>query len=252
MNIGKSSEIIKNIKNNKDESITLVDDLFILSLLKKNNIKVHTFLYCDDYEYKEDCLDLIEYFKTTTSCYIISSKTMKSLMHKENSCYLLAQCDLNLVSINSFKNSNFLIVNDRIEIPGNLGTIYRSADAVKADGIILVDAVTKLNNSKLVHASRGMNILIKSSYSTFKETIDFLLENEFKIFIGEPIDGISYESANFDGKVAIVVGSERFGCNKLWFDYDVNRVFIPMLGEITSLNVSIAASLLMYEVKRKR
>ncbi len=252
MNIGKSSDIIKNIKNHKDESTTVVDDLFVLTLLKKHNINVHTFLYCDDYDYKSDCLELIEYFKSTTTSYIVSSKTMKPLMHKENCCHLIAVCDLNIVDINLLKDSKFLIINDRIEIPGNLGTIYRSADATNVDGIILVDAVTKLNNIKLVHASRGMNILIKSSYSSFKETIDFLLENNFNIYIGEPVEGTSYENVKFDGKVAVVVGSERYGSNPLWLDYDVNKIFIPMDGEITSLNVSIAASILMYEVKRKQ
>lgn len=252
MNIGRSSDIIKNIKNHKDESTVIVDDLFVLTLLKKHNIKVHTFLFCDDFEYKSDCLELIEYFKQTSTTYIISSKIMKTLMHKENCCHLLAVCDLNLVNINKLKDNKFLIINDKIEIPGNLGTIYRSADATNVDGIILVDAVTKLNNIKLVHASRGMNVLIKTAYASFKETIDFLLDNNFNIYIGEPIEGTSYDKVNFDGKIAIVVGSERYGSNPLWLDYDVNRVFIPMSGEITSLNVSIAASILMYEVKRKQ
>ncbi|MFI3252332.1 MAG: TrmH family RNA methyltransferase [bacterium] len=252
MNIGRSSEIIKNIKNHKNDSTAIVDDLFVLSLLKKHNIKVHTFIYCDDYDYKSECLELIEYFKSTSTSYIISNKIMKTLMHKENCCHLIAECDLNLVELNKLKDSKFLIINDRIEIPGNLGTIYRSADATNVDGIVLVDAVTKLNNIKLVHASRGMNILIKTAYASFKETVDFLLDNNFNVYIGEPVEGISYDKAAFDGKIAIVVGSERYGSNKLWLDYDVNKVFIPMDGEITSLNVSIAASILMYEVKRKQ
>lgn len=252
MNIGRSSDVIKNIKNHKDESTTVVDDLFGLTLIKKNNIKTHTFLYCDDYEYKNECLELIEYFKNNSECYIVSYKVMKTLMHKENCCGLIAVCNLNLVDINKLKDNKFLIINDRIEIPGNLGTIYRSADATNVDGIVLVDAVTKLNNIKLVHASRGMNILIKTAYASFKETIDFLLENNFNIYVGEPVEGISYDKIKFEGKVAIVVGSERFGSNPLWLDYNVNKVFIPMSGEITSLNVSIAASILMYEVKRNQ
>ncbi len=252
MNIGRSSDIIKQIKSNKDEDKTVVDDMFVLSLLQKYKIKTHIFLYCDDYEYKDECLELIDYFKSNCETYIISTKVMKTLLQKENSCHLIALCSLNLVELNKLADCNFLIINDRVEIPGNLGTIYRSADAVSADGIILLDAVTKLNNPKLVHASRGMNILIKTAYSSFNETIDFLLDNNFNIYIGEPEDGISYDKTNFDGKVAIVVGSERFGSNKLWLDYDVHRVFIPMSGEITSLNVSIAASILMYEVKRRR
>ncbi len=252
MNIGRSSEIIKKIKNHKNESTTVVCDLFVLSLLKEKNIKVHQFLYCDDFDYKNECLELIEYFKNKSENYIISYKVMQTLMHKENSCNIIAVCDLNLVNINEFKDNKFLIINDRIEIPGNLGTIYRSADATGVDGIILVDAVTKLNNPKLVHAARGMNILIKTAYASFKETIDFLLNNNFSVYIGEPVEGISYDKVEFSNKVAIVVGSERYGSNKLWLDYDVNKVFIPMSGEITSLNVSIAASILMYEVKRKQ
>ncbi len=252
MNIGKSNDVIKIIKNNKDDNKTIVCDLYVLSLLKKYVINIHYFLYCEDFSYKDDCIDLINYFKSKYPSYIISKKVMQSLMPKENSCNLLALCDLNLVKLNELSSSKFLIINDRIEIPGNLGTIYRSADATGVDGIILVDAVTKLNNTKLVNSSRGMNILIKTAYASFKETINFLLDNNFVIYIGEPIEGTSYDKVQFKDKVALIVGSERYGCNDLWFDYEVNRVFIPMMGEITSLNVSIAASILMYEVKRKQ
>ncbi len=251
MNISRSSDIIKKIKNNKAENKTVVDDLYVFSLVKKYKVNVDIFLYCDDYNYKEECIELIEYYKENSNTYIISSKVMSSLISKENCCYLIALCDLNLVSLDNFIDNNFIVVCDRLEIPGNLGTIYRTADATNCDGIILLDAVTKINNAKLVHSSRGMNIITKSCYSNFDDLIEFLLRNKFNIYIGEPVDGISYDKLDFKGKTALIVGSERFGSNKKWLNYSVNKTFIPMYGEITSLNVSIAASILMYEVKRK-
>ena len=55
-----------------------------------------------------------------------------------------------------------------------------------------------------------------------------------------------------DGKVAIIVGNERYGITSNWYQYNHLKVFIPMYGEMKSLNVSIAASILMYEVKMKK
>lgn len=254
--LSKNSEIIKelskNIKNNKNQYCTIVDDLFVLELIKKHDISTETFIFCNDYDYRAESLQIIDFFKKTTTCYTVSTKVMQSLMQKENCCFMIAITKLNIHELTNMKDKDFLIICDGLEIPGNLGTIFRTADACGASGIILVDSVTKLNNPKLVHSSRGMNLLANTAVSGFQETIQFLTENNYKIFIGEPYLGTSYDECNYDDKIAIVIGSERYGCNKKWLNYDVIRTFIPMIGEMTSLNVSIAASIIMYKAYEKR
>ena len=70
--------------------------------------------------------------------------------------------------------------------------------------------------------------------------------------MGEPELGKSYNELDYHGKIAIVVGSERYGINPDWYNHPHQKVFIPMYGTMTSLNVGVAASILLYEAKLKR
>ena len=79
-----------------------------------------------------------------------------------------------------------------------------------------------------------------------------ILNNNYDIYLGEPILGKPYNEYNYEGKVALIVGNERYGINSKWYENEHKKVFIPMFGEMTSLNVSIAGSILMYEVKMKK
>ena len=87
---------------------------------------------------------------------------------------------------------------------------------------------------------------------TYDEAQNFLIKNNYNIYLGEPILGKPYNEYNYEGKIALVVGNERYGITSNWYQYDHFKVFIPMYGEMKSLNVSIAGSILMYEVKMKK
>ena len=68
----------------------------------------------------------------------------------------------------------------------------------------------------------------------------------------ETIDGITYNSCDYNGKIAIVVGSERFGIDKKWLKEKTTNVFIPMVGEMKSLNVGVAGSIVLYQALSTR
>ena len=177
---------------------------------------------------------------------------MDSLLQKENAIKMIAVVKLPVTNYEELKKHNFLLVVDKIELPGNLGTILRTMDAVGADAIISVDPFTKLNNPKLVHASRGMNLSIKQLEDSYANVLSFLHNEGYTIYLGEPELGKSYNELNYQGKIAIVVGSERYGINPDWYNHPHQKVFIPMYGKMTSLNVGVAASILLYEAKLKR
>ena len=80
----------------------------------------------------------------------------------------------------------------------------------------------------------------------------FLEKNAYSVYLGEPELGKSYDQYDYDGKVAIVIGNERFGINSDWYNHPNNKVFIPMYGKIGSLNVGVAASILIMQASLKR
>lgn len=256
MILSKNSDIILKykelLKKNTTKDLIVTDDLSVIKLALTYPIDIEAFIYCKDLSYHEDTKLLIEELKKRFETYEISKSVYESLRQKENSAGLLAIIKLKTYTFNDLKNKDFIVVTDSLEIPGNLGTIYRTMDSAKADALILVDPITKLTNNKLTSSARGCNLLIPSVCTSYNEAQNWLLENGYKIYLGEPNLGKCYKDYDYQGKIAIVVGNERFGIHNEWYSHAHEKVFIPMYGSNNSLNVSVAASILIYEATMKR
>ena len=176
----------------------------------------------------------------------------ESLKLKENHAGIIALIKLNEYSLNDFKDKDFILVLDRLEIPGNIGTIYRTCDSAKVDGIIIVDEISKINNLNITSSSRGCNLIIPTISLSYEDAQKFLLDNKYNIYLGEPELGKNYQEYDYKEKLALVMGNERFGINPNWYKNNHKEVYIPMSGNQNSLNVSVATSILVYEIYMKK
>lgn len=241
------------IKTNHYPNITVTDDLEVLKIAVNNNLKINLLFYTFDEDYMDDTKELLnKLIKNSKEVYEISKSTYDSIKLKENHAGIIAAIELNNYNYNDFKNKEFLMILDHLEIPGNIGTIYRTLDSINCDGVILVDSISKINNEKITSSSRGCNLIIPTISDTYQNVLKYLLDNDYEIFLGEPKLGLDYQEYNYKGKIAIVVGNERFGINPDWYNHKSTKVFIPMEGSQNSLNVSVAASILAYEAYMKR
>ena len=111
---------------------------------------------------------------------------------------------------------------------------------------------TPIFNPKITSSSRGSNLIIPIIDLPYEEAQKFLLDNNYDIYLGEPKLGLNYQQYDYNTKTAIVVGNERYGINNKWYDNNHKKVYIPMEGTQNSLNVSVAASILAYEVYMKK
>jgi len=150
------------------------------------------------------------------------------------------------------KNNSLLIVLEKIEKPGNLGAIVRTADASGADAVIASDSIIDIYNPNAVRSSLGALFTTQVVGAQAKEIIPWLRSNSIKIICALPRGDSSYTAVNFRESCAIVLGSEDKGLGDIWKDNADYRVRIPMLGESDSLNVSTAAGVLLYEALRQR
>ena len=240
------------LKTNHYKQITVSDDLQVLKIALEYNLEIELLLYDFETNYQEETKKLLDnLIKVSKETYEISSSSYKSLSLKDNHAGIIAAIKLKEYTLNDFKKMDFVTVLDRLEIPGNVGTIYRTLDSCKCDGVILVDPISKINNEKITSSSRGCNLIIPTITLTYEEAKDFLLEN-FNVYLGEPILGKNYQAYDYNEKVALVVGNERFGINPDWYNHENKKVFIPMDGHQNSLNVGVAASILAYEVYMKK
>ena len=149
--------------------------------------------------------------------------------------------------------SPFILILDGIEDPHNLGSIIRTAETAGVHGIIIPKRRAATVNSTVYKVSAGAAEYIKiARVNNLNETIKHLKENDIWI-CGTDMDAKNYYyNEKFDGPIAIVIGSEGFGMSRLVKENCDFLVKIPMKGKITSLNASVSAGIVMYEVVKQR
>ena len=147
----------------------------------------------------------------------------------------------------------FILILDGIEDPHNLGAIMRTADATGIDGIIIPKNRSVSLNQTVAKVSTGAIEYVKVSQVTnLVQTIKKLKSEGFWV-IGLDMKGsIDYRKQDYKGKIAVVIGSEGFGISRLVKENCDFFVNIPMIGHITSLNASVSASIIFYEILRNR
>ncbi len=146
----------------------------------------------------------------------------------------------------------FIILCDELEDPHNLGAIIRTAETAGAHGII----IPKRRNASLTwavgKASAGaVEYVPVARVGNLASTIDELKERGLWVYTAD-MDGQNWCETDFKGPVALVVGSEGNGVSRLIKEKSDFIISLPMKGKITSLNASVAAGILMYEVSRQR
>ncbi len=147
----------------------------------------------------------------------------------------------------------FVVIADDITDPHNLGSVIRTANAAGAHGIIIPKRNSVGLSPVVEKTSAGaLEFTPVARVSNLASTIDMLKKKNIWV-VGADMDGDeTIYTHDFSGAVAIVVGSEGKGISRLVKEKCDFIVRIPMLGEINSLNASVAASLMMYEVVRSR
>lgn len=146
----------------------------------------------------------------------------------------------------------FIIICDEIEDPHNLGAIIRTAEACGVHGIIIPKRRSaSLNATVAKSASGALEYMKVARVTNIANTIDYLKENGVWVF-GADMDGDNYTLTDFDTPCALVIGNEGKGIGAFTAKKCDGIVSLPMFGKINSLNASVAAGVLMYEVVRKR
>lgn len=257
---GKQHGIIKKIealnKNTKPnpERLAVIEGIWGLNLLLENNIKTKYLLICPEDIYTIEAQVLIDKFMNLAEeVFLVSKRVFASVSEKDNSHGLLAVCHLPYKDFNDIvlQKNNIVIVLDGLEIPGNVGTILRSCDATGIDAVIINNRKTRLNHPKLIRSSLGACFTVPIIDSNYDETIDWLNKNKFNIVLTDTAAENNYFQIKYENRVAIVMGSEKYGIDETWYKTNYTGIAIPMLGSCDSLNVGVAATIILYEAAMK-
>ncbi|HEY3988624.1 MAG TPA: RNA methyltransferase [Acidobacteriaceae bacterium] len=139
-----------------------------------------------------------------------------------------------------------------LQDPGNVGTLLRSAEAFAASGVLLLPGTASPWNPKTLRASAGSAFRMPTITASETEALDLLTEHNIPAIAAVAHAGIPISEAPLTGACALLIGNEGAGLSDTLLAAAVQRVTIPMPGNVESLNAAIAGSLLLYEAARQR
>jgi RNA methyltransferase, TrmH family len=142
-----------------------------------------------------------------------------------------------------------LLVLDAVQDPGNVGTILRTAAALGADATVALPGTVDLWNAKVVRSSMGASFHHRAFHSTVAELLEFLASQSVELWGadtgGDPVDAVTPPD-----RLALAVGNEGAGLSSSIRERVARLVSLPIAGSVESLNVSVAAGILLYQLRK--
>ncbi len=245
---------IKNTKNTTHsytENLVSIEGQRMLTMAIKARLEIHALFVCPQLLRGESGRSMVRaLIATDVPSFHISEKVLCSITEWDGPDGLAAIVQLPCFRWQDIRlgQHNALLVLDGLQIPGNVGTIIRCADGAGADGIILTNKKQRLAHPKLLRASMGSMFGFPVIDTGVSEAIAWLKRHHFTIVTTETNAALSYRSASYRGRVAVVMGNEHSGISQEWSKAQDMSVSIPMNGRADSLNVGNAAVLMLYEM----
>lgn len=254
-----AAELVRDIQRNRTgipRRAFVAEGLFENNIVLEASVAVDTFLWCPEAAYSDEATTRSkELAARARRAYRISAKTLRYLAERPNPDGLISVARLPEADPETFAfgESSLILVIDGIEIPGNLGTLIRTADACAADCLVLTNRRTRLTHPKVLRSSQGMSIRVPAlEFDEVTDAISWLHSRGFTVYLADTDDSRNYRCADYAGRTALVVGSERYGISTPWYAPGFAKVGIPMLGSADSLNVAISAAVLLYEARAQK
>jgi TrmH family RNA methyltransferase len=223
-----------------------------LSLAIKSGYTIETLLFFPDLFSKSEASAMEHY---NIEIIEVSKDVFQKLAHRETTegVFAVVKSKPHNLEALKLKNKNPLIlVAEAPEKPGNIGAILRTADAANIDAVIIANPKSDLYNPNIIRSSVGCVFTTQIAMASSQEVISYLKQYNFNIFSAILQESEPYHSQDYTLPTAIVVGTEATGLTQEWRDAATQNISIPMQGFIDSINVSVAAGILIFEAKRQR
>ena len=247
--IKKIHGIVNNNRSNPDKLVG-VEGIWAAGLLLKYDIIVHALILDVDAITTPDAFQIMESLaKIAEEIHLVSHSTYSKISEVGTSAgiFALAKFPIKKLDMINAASSEVIVVLDGLEIPGNIGTIIRSCDGTNTDAIFICNRKTRITHPKILRSSQGSCFKVPIVEEESATIIKWLRDNNYRIILTDTDAEHFYYDTNYHGKIAIIMGSERYGISKEWYDIPTEAVKIPMYGDCDSLNVGIAATLMLYE-----
>lgn len=242
-------------RERKETGLILIEGLKEILMAVDSGVVLQSVFYCrelisevnpaiDDLLSKGNPYELTE----------ISREVFAKVTYRENSSGLIAAAKQPLKTLEQvvISKNPLVLVLEKIEKPGNLGAILRTADAAGVDAVLVCDSQTDLYNPNVIRSSLGCIFSDQVVTCTSEEALSWLKKHGIKPFVTSLEASKVYTDCNLAAPCAIVFGSEDKGVSSFWLEHSAQNIIIPMHGRVDSMNVSVSTAIIVFEALRQR
>jgi len=245
--------IVKNTKSNP-RNLFVMEGIWAYDMAVQNSVNIDSLFFCSEYLHSVEALKIIEKaVDDGVDCYSVSSKVFQKISEREkpDGILMIGEMPKHDLEDIALTEKSIIVVLDGVEIPGNIGTIIRTADGAGATGIIICNRRARLTHPKILKGSQGACFKIPIVECEVEQAVKWLKENNFRVYLTDTDAKSNYFDPSYSYRTAFVAGSERYGITREWYDSDFDKISIPMLGSCDSLNVAVSTSIVLYEISMK-
>ena len=240
-------------KNRVKESKFLIEGFRILTQAIDCKADLKYVFINENFEDKNEHVEFLKILQSKNiKIYKTTNKIFSDFVDTENTQGIVGVVGIKENKIQDIldESCKFILILDRIQDPGNMGTIIRTADAAGVDAIINLKGCVDIYNSKVTRSTMGSIFDMKIINMTQDEALKELKLRNFDIVSSYLNTDNFYDRVNYNCKTALVIGNEANGVNHELIKNSDTLVKIPIYGKAESLNAAISSAILMYEIKK--
>ena len=250
----KAAVRLRDRREREATGLTIVDGAREILRALDAGVRVETAFLAEDLLHTPEAHAVAERLRHRPSTISVSPAVLARIAFGERSDGLVAIVQTPQITLADLvvPDDALVVVLEGVEKPGNLGAVLRTADGAGAHAVIAADPRTDPFNPNAIRASLGTIFALPFVAATTGETLSWLRDRGIRPLAAMVQAAMDYSDFDLRGPVAIVLGSEATGLSPAWEDAGVTPISIPMYGWADSLNVSIAAAVVLYEAARQR
>ncbi len=245
----KLARSLRNKKKRMESGLFLVEGILHVGEAAEAGWDFETVYYAPELLRSEFAIQLVEDLsRRGVRCLAVAERVFSSMAEKDNPQGILAVVRSRVTKLDDITQDNFYwgVALANPQDPGNLGTIIRTLDAVGADGLVLLDGGVDIYHPSVVRASMGTLFWKRVVTTTFDDFLTWARGNGYKLIGTSASASADYRTVSLDRPTIILLGSEQKGLSEAQLDLCDVQVRLPMRGRASSLNLSVAAGILLY------
>lgn len=248
----KNNNLFKEIKKLKEKKHRIKSNKYLIEGLRfveeaiKSKVSIDSIIFTESF--KEKNPELFLKINENIKLIQMNEALLKQLCSTENPQGIVGVINMQNKEL---KSGELVVLVDKVQDPGNMGTIIRTAHAAGAAGIVMTKGTVDIYNDKTLRSTMGSIFYIPIVEDDSLDLVKSLKKEGYKLVVSSLQGKNNFFEENLQGKVMIAVGNEGNGVSDEVYDIADIKVKIPMPGEAESLNVAVATSIMIYEKIRQ-